>query len=281
MKAARMLLQIREALSHLNPEEVRALASKPVIIEVSGSTPRIEEEMENLFAVAQRPGGGPKTFDVATAATTIRIVEEGMAAAAGAFVYERARPDKVVSAIVKQYPDLKLAFARKYPAFRDCVSDDIIFNVSKENAFFSVATSVPALMPILAVPWAIGEFASDTAFLTMNQTRMAFMLAAAHDEVVGYRQQKGEIASLFAGAFGWRAIARELIGIIPMGGGIVPKAGIAFAGTYVVGLSLAKYYRMGSAMTPAERKQAYRSALERGKTLAAELLNAYKGQRAG
>src|SRR5687767_14870538 len=131
MKAARMLLQIREALSHLNPDEVRALAAKPVIIEVSGSTPRIEEEMENLFAVARSPRGGPMTIDVATAATTIRIVEEGMAPPAGAFVYERARPDKVISAILKQYPDLKLALARKYPAFRECVSDDIIFNVSK------------------------------------------------------------------------------------------------------------------------------------------------------
>ena len=282
MKAARMLLQIREALSHLNPDEVRALADKPVVIEVSGSTPRVQEEMENLFAVAQRgPGGGPKVIDITTSATTIRIVEEGMAQPAGAFVYERAKPDKVISAVLKQYPDLKLALARKYPAFRECVSDDIIFNVSKENAVFSVATSVPALMPILALPWAVGEFASDTAFLTMNQIRMAFMLAAAHDEVVGYRQQKGEIASMFAGAFGWRAIARELIGVIPMGGGIVPKAGIAFAGTYVVGLSLTKYYRMGSAMTPAERKQAYRAALERGKALAADLLNAYKGQRAG
>ena len=282
MKAARMLLQIREALSHLNPDEVRALADKPVVIEVSGSTPRVQEEMENFFAVAKRgPGGGPKVIDVATPATVLHIVEQGMSQPAGAFVYERARPDRVISTILAQHPDLKLALARKYPAFRECVSDDIIFNVSKENAVFSVATSVPALMPILAVPWAVGEFASDTAFLTMNQIRMAFMLAAAHDEVIGYRQQKGEIASMFAGAFGWRAIARELIGIIPMGGGIVPKAGIAFAGTYVVGLSLTKFYRMGSAMTPAERKQAYRAALERGKALATDLLSAYKGQRAG
>jgi hypothetical protein len=282
MKAARMLLQIREALSHLNPDEVRALADKPVVIQVFGSTPRVQEEMENFFAVAQRgPGGGPKVIDVAAAATIITIVEEGMAQPVGAFVYERPKPDRVISAILKQYPDLKLALARKYPAFRESVSDDIIFNVSKENAVFSVATSVPTLMPVLALPWAVGEFASDTAFLTMNQIRMAFMLAAAHDEVIGYRQQKGEIASMFAGAFGWRAIARELIGIIPMGGGIVPKAGIAFAGTYVVGLSLTKFYRMGSAMTPAERKQAYVAALERGKTLATDILNAYKGQRAG
>jgi hypothetical protein len=86
---------------------------------------------------------------------------------------------------------------------------------------------------------------------------------------------------MFAGAFGWRAIARELIGVIPMGGGIIPKAGIAFAGTYVVGLSLERFYRIGEGMTPEQRKQAYRDALERGKAIATDLLHAYKGQRAG
>ena len=99
--------------------------------------------------------------------------------------------------------------------------------------------------------------------------------------MIGYREQKSEIASLFAGAFGWRAIARELIGVIPMGGGIIPKAGIAFAGTYVMGLSLERLYRIGYGMTPAERKQAYKEALERGKDIAANLLNAYRGQKAG
>lgn len=194
---------------------------------------------------------------------------------------ERAKPEKVVCEIIERQPDLKLALARQFVPFRKPVSDDIIVNVAKENAMFSVATSVPALMPILALPWAVGEFASDTAFLTMNQIRMAFMLAAANDRTIGYREQKAEIASLFAGAFGWRAIARELIGVIPMGAGIVPKAGIAFAGTFVMGVSLERLYRIGYGMTPAERKQAYKDALDRGKALAANLLNSYKGQKAG
>ena len=128
--------------------------------------------------------------------TVIRIVEEGMPQPAGSFVYRRYKPETVVREIIEKHGDLKLALARNYIAFRKPVSEDVIFNVSKENALFSVATSVPALMPILAAPWAIGEFASDTAFLTMNQIRMAFMLAAAHDEVVGYREQKSEIASI-------------------------------------------------------------------------------------
>jgi hypothetical protein len=288
MNPARMLLQFRNALGHLNPNEVRELARKPVSIELSASSPQRYEEMANYFAPAERGGHAaskPNVIDVApkldVSAPVIRIVEEGMPQPAGSFVYQRNKPEAVVCDILRDYPDLNLALARKYTAFRKPVSEDVIFNVSKENALFSVATSVPALMPLLAAPWAIGEFASDTAFLTMNQIRMAFMLAAAHDETIGYREQKGEIASMFAGAFGWRAIARELIGVIPMGGGIVPKAGIAFAGTYVVGLSLERLYRVGLALTPDQRKQAYRDALERGKTIATDLLHSYKSQRPG
>jgi hypothetical protein len=289
MKAARMLMQIREALSNLNPAEVRDLARRPVSIEIFASTPRVHEEMANYFAPAKKraeephldaPGVIRRGSDV-YAPVVIRIYEEGVPPGPGGFVYQRAKPEKVVCDILEQHSDLKIALARNYTAFRKPVSDDLVFTVSKENAFFSVATSVPALMPILAVPWAVGEFASDTAFITMNQIRMAFMLAAANDQTIGYREQKAEIASLFAGAFGWRAIARELIGVIPMGAGIIPKAGIAFAGTYVVGLSLERFYRMGAGMTAAERKQAYKDALDRGKAIASNLLNSYKAQKAG
>ncbi len=289
MNAARMLMQIRDALSKLNPTEVSQQARQPISIELFASTPRIHEEMANYFAPAQQMSSERYT-EVAGVIrrggegfgpTVIRIFEEGVPHDPGSFVYRRNKPDQVVCDILEKHSDLKLALARQFLPFRKPVSDDIILNVSKENALFSVATSVPALMPILAVPWAVGEFASDTAFLTMNQIRMAFMLAAANDRVIGYREQKSEIASLFAGAFGWRAIARELIGVIPMGAGIIPKAGIAFAGTYVMGLSLERFYRIGYGMTPAERKQAYKEALERGKDIAANLLNAYRGQKAG
>jgi hypothetical protein len=61
------------------------------------------------------------------------------------------------------------------PPFRQPVVDRIIHNVSKENALFSVVTALPDVVPsILQLPWSIGEFASDTAFLTINQIRMAF-----------------------------------------------------------------------------------------------------------
>jgi hypothetical protein len=147
--------------------------------------------------------------------------------------------------------------------------------VSKENALFSLATAVPSIVPFVSLPWAIGEFASDTAFLTMNQIRLAFQLAAASDREVGYREQRGEIASIVAGAFGWRSIARELVGKIPAGGGLIPKAAVAFAGTYVVGASLERYFRLGYGYSQKERKSAYQAAYEQGKAIAATFLKSH------
>ena len=61
---------------------------------------------------------------------------------------------------------------------------------------------------LLELPWSVAEFAGDTAFLTINQVRMAFLIAAAHGKPVGYVEQKMELATIAAGAFGWRAIAQ-------------------------------------------------------------------------
>jgi hypothetical protein len=176
--------------------------------------------------------------------------------------------------------DLALPLARHIYPFRAPVVHRIITKISKENAMFAVATAIPDIIPFLSLPWAIGEFASDTAFITANQFRMGFFLAAASDRPVGYREQKAEIASVLVGAFGWRAIARELVGHIPLGGGLLPKAAIAYAGTRVVGMSMERYYRIGYGYTREERRVAYEEALLRGKTVANALLSAVKRQPA-
>jgi hypothetical protein len=155
--------------------------------------------------------------------------------------------------------------------------DRIVNSIARENALFAVATALPNFVPsIFELPWAAGEFASDTVVLTMNQIRMAFLIAAASDNEVGYREQKAQIASIITGAFGWRTLARELVGKIPFGGGVIPKGAIAWAGTYVVGLSLERYHRLGYGLSRAERKEAYQAALERGKSVVEALLEGFK-----
>jgi hypothetical protein len=174
-----------------------------------------------------------------------------------------------------------IPLARRLDPFRRPVAQKIVRNVAKENALFSLATAIPDVVPSLAmIPWSVGEYASDTAFLTMNQIRMAFMLAAASDRPIGYGEQKSEIASVIAGAFGWRAIARELVGKVPFGGGLIPKAGIAYAATYAVGMSLERLYRVGYGFSRTERQAVYEEAFEHGKQIASMLLQGFRQRTA-
>ena len=105
--------------------------------------------------------------------------------------------------------------------------------------------------------------------------------AAASDRQVGYNEQKAQIASIIAGAFGWRALARQLVGKIPFGAGLIPKAAVAYAGTYAVGQSLERYYGMGYGFSRAERQLAYHEAFERGKAVVRSLLGSVRERRTG
>src|SRR5207344_485931 len=170
--------------------------------------------------------------------------------------------------------------ARRLYPFRRPAIHRTIRSIAKENALFCLTTAIPDVIPSLAmIPWAAGEFASDTAFLTMNQIRMAFMLAAASDRAIGYREQRSEIASIVAGSFGWRAIARELIGKVPFGGGLIPKAAIAYAGTFAVGLSIERLYRLGYGFTREERRAVYEDAYVYGRQIAGMLLETLRKPR--
>ncbi|MGH9630513.1 MAG: hypothetical protein ACRD7E_19550 [Bryobacteraceae bacterium] len=286
MMGTKMLKHLRDAISHLNPDEVREEANRPVSVHLSALDDAAYARMENflvppgispqkkseLMRILHRSGAEPDL-------TAIRIYGEDVIRPEGAFSFNPNDPDRLVEEILGARPELGIPLARHFYPFRQQVAENIITSVSKENALFSVATAVPSIVPFVALPWAVGEFASDTAFLTMNQIRMAFLLSAASDRTVGYKEQKTEIASLFASAFGWRALARELVGKIPFGGGLIPKAAVAYAGTYVVGCSLERLYRLGYGYTEQERRSAYEAAFERGKQVAGTLIDAYRSRQ--
>jgi hypothetical protein len=85
-------------------------------------------------------------------------------------------------------------------------------------------------------------------------------------------EQKSEIASVIGSAFGWRALARQVVGKVPFGGGLIAKAGIAYAATRVVGLSLERYYSLGYTYTREEREGLYKEAFRQGKHVARQVL---------
>lgn len=284
--AISFLRQIRQAVEQLNPNELRAAAERRVVVELSAGSLGEYARMEQFLAPAsvsdnRRQQALQYVYRAEDRGLEpdLRIVAAGQPVPAGAFVFDPHAPGMLVNQIVTARDDLALALARAFPPFRQAVVDKTVFSVSKENALFALATAVPDILPGLSLPWALPQAASDTAILTVNQIRMAFLLAAASDRPVGYGEQRAEIGGIIAGAFGWRALARELIGKIPAGGGLIPKAGIAFAATFVEGMSLDRLYRVGYGYTRQERKEAYGEALERGKQVAAVLWERIRPQR--
>jgi uncharacterized protein (DUF697 family) len=229
------------------------------------ATPR--ESRLKLLEQVYRAGdpGAPGKVDLV-------LYQQGIPCPEDAYLLRFDDPAAAISEILHDHDDLTLALARQFVPFRKRVVERIIHAVSRENAVFAVATALPNLVPSLGeIPWAFGEFASDTAFLTANQVRMAFLIAAACGKEVGYSQRAAEILPIAAGAFGWRALARELAGKIPFGGGIIPKGAIAYAATFVIGKGLEHYHHAGAPYTRAQREEVYQAAFERGKAVAEAL----------
>jgi hypothetical protein len=164
--------------------------------------------------------------------------------------------------------------------FRKPVIDRTIRTIARENALFAVASALPDVVPSLVeLPWAFGEWASDTAFLTANQIRMAFLISATCGKEPGLSRQKAEMLTIGAGAFGWRALARELVGKIPLGGGLIPKGAIAYAATVLIGKGLEHLHHASADLTRDEKRGVYREAFERGKNVVAELVPRNSSER--
>jgi hypothetical protein len=276
------LINIKQAISTLNSKQVRELADQHVIVGLHAATPESYARMENFLLsdlgparrqdssrlIVRDPGSilGQSNAD-------INIYDEGVIAPARGLIYYPDRPKILVDKVLSAYPNLSMPLARSFKPFRDPFVEKVIASTSKENTMFSLATALPDVIPsLIELPWAVAEFASDTAFLTMNQIRMSFQIAGASDREVGYMEQKSEIAAVIGSAFGWRAIARQIVGKVPFGGGLIGKAAIAYAGTKVLGMSLDKYYSIGYTYARDERDSMYADAYKQGKQIALKLL---------
>lgn len=275
------LKQARAAFSLLSPEDIRQRSRRVVrfgLVAVSAAgydamvdfliPPSLPHRVRATLALQVFRAGDPN----APSDVDLVLYEQGIPSPPGTYTYMPEDQAGTVASILHGNDDIHLPLARQFPVFRQQVIDRIIHTIARENALFALATALPDVVPnLMELPWAFGEWATDTAFLTANQIRMAFLISAACDKEVGLAQQKGEVVTIGASAFGWRAIARELVGKIPFGGGLIPKGAIAYAGTYVVGKGLERFHHANRRLTGDERRGVYRAALERGRSVVAAL----------
>jgi hypothetical protein len=270
-----IIREIGAAFRNLDPKEVRRTSERPMhmgilaadddlyshilsyLIPPETSDAKARQAYDCLLRVAQDEDFGR---------CDLGLSQSGIPHPENFYAFDTRMPSATVKLILDDHEDLWVPLAKRFLPFREVAIQRIIWKISKENAYFTVATALPNVIPsVITVPWAVGEFASDTAFLTMNQVRMAFLIAAASDSDIGYKQQRAQIGSIVAAAFGWRAIAREMVSKVPAGGGLVSKGLISFAGTYVVGVGLDRVLRFGRHLTREEKRQQYAYAFEQGR----------------
>lgn len=281
------LRNIWKAVRQLNPGRITKEAGQDFTLALVGLT---EAEIVEMRIALLGPDYSDRDAELAAEVTTaflqpldeskkeikkadlvlaVSDAASGLRALDNAVLFDSANPAQSISQLISRPRgrELRLALARRFPALRAEVSRKVIQDVSRENATFVIVTALGDVIPSVLEPiLGVAEAAGDTVFLTANQVRMLFAIAAAHGEAVGYALQWKEISSIIGAAFGWRTLARNLVSKIPFGGGLAPKGAIAYAGTYAVGEGARFFYATGRRMTREEVgqlfKQGYSDAIE-------------------
>jgi uncharacterized protein (DUF697 family) len=147
-------------------------------------------------------------------------------------------------ALIDALPDQRrLGAARHVPALRAPLARLLTHEAAFANAQFALMTNLPSFLPGVGGAAAVG---ADTLVLTTNQVVLVFKMAAIWGaNLENPRALIAEAVPVVGGAFLWRSTARALINLLPGFALLVPKVGIAYIGTYVVGELASAYYRSG------------------------------------
>lgn len=281
--------QLWKAITELNPESVRQEIRRTFTIGVAGEDHAVDAIMSWLTegdnqglseGVVRkfRPG---EWNDIVICASYCSPSSLGINDDFRLFLWNHVDPAKTINDILResQLSNIHMAMAYRLPAVRKVTSPRIISDISLENAVFVASTSIGTVIPSPLAPFvSLAEAAGDLVVLTANQIRMLFRLAAINGKPVGYRELSPQITSILAAAFGWRALAREFVGLIPFGGGLVAKTAVAYAGTWAVGQGIMLYITTGQRMTREEMRATFERGLESARRTASAIVESLRGK---
>lgn len=165
---------------------------------------------------------------------------------------------------------IEVAVGRRLPALRETVAAKLTRDAAMNALKVAGASAVIDHVPVLGV--VLGAFASAGDMMAITGIQMTLLLnvGATYGRDPDLNAM-WELLPIVGGGFGWRALARELSGFIPVGG-IFIKAAIAYAGTVVVGEGATYYYRNGREMGSADAARIYEEAKASAMTFARDML---------
>jgi uncharacterized protein (DUF697 family) len=133
--------------------------------------------------------------------------------------------EEIGGAIARKLGERATALAAHLPVLRREVCAELVAAFARKNAILGAAVFVPGV---------------DLPVLTLNQLRLVLRIAAAYGEDVD-ASRLPEIAGVVGGAFGWRAVARELLDFVPVAGWAV-KGAVAYTATKAIGEAAIRYF---------------------------------------
>jgi uncharacterized protein (DUF697 family) len=169
---------------------------------------------------------------------------------------------------------VEIAIGRRLPMLRTTVAAKLTRDAALNALKISGASALIGQVPFVGA--FLGAFVSSSDMLAITGIQMTLMLQIratfGKDPDVA---QMWELLPVVGGGFGWRALARELSGFIPVGG-VVIKSAIAYAGTIVVGEGATFFELHGRHMSKVDAAKVYEDARKSAQSFARDVVTRFR-----
>ena len=201
--------------------------------------------------------------------------------AAGAFaeyvvpaIGKEALRGRVFVHMVEASKGVEIAVGRRLPAMRETVAAKLTRDAANNALKVALASAVVDHIPVVGI--VLGAFASagDMVAITGLQMMLLLHIQAAYGKDPDV-QRMWQLLPVIGGGFGWRTLARELVGFVPVAG-IAIKGAIAYAGTIVVGEGATFFLEHGHHMSKSDAKTIYDRTKGDALRFAREVIDRFK-----
>ncbi len=141
---------------------------------------------------------------------------------------ERAVDVELAAWLVERIASKRIALAHNFPFVRKDVAEESVKATAMQNALIGAVIIIPG---------------ADMPLMTLNQGKMLLQIAAAYGEHLGAERVK-ELAAIVGGGVAFRAVARQLLVVVP-GFGWAVKGVVAYGGTLAMGRAAIAYFEHG------------------------------------
>jgi len=181
---------------------------------------------------------------------------------------------RVFPHLVERCKGVEIALGRRLPVLRETVAAKLTRDAAGNALKVALASAVVDHIPVFGL--VLGAFASagDMVAITGIQMMLLLHIEAAYGRDPDV-QRLWQLLPVVGGGFGWRMLARELSGFIPVAG-IAIKGAIAYAGTIVVGEGVTFYYEHGRHMSAGQATSIYENTKKDALEFARELIGRIK-----